>query len=163
MWITVWSCRVLQEPHRNVGVDSLGIVWLRTSTQYLQRAPRIPSGIQATLHFFFWGSCPDYTPISPLCTGLKNPKEEYRALWLSTQLEVGVRPGEENQTSEECLLSLLTDTQNGEHACPHLPVAAWKVAGTTQFPLLPLYPILVHRAEFRYFLLQLINLETCLL
>lgn len=75
MQITVWSCRVFQEPHRNVGVDSLGVVWLRIPTQYLQRAPRIPSGIQATLHFFYWGSCPDYTPISPLCMGLKNPKK----------------------------------------------------------------------------------------
>lgn len=82
--------------------------------------------------------------------GLEKPKEEYRALWLSTQLKVGARPGEENQTSEECLSSLPTDTQNGEHA-------------HTQFPLLLLYPILVHQAEFRYFLLQLISLETCLL
>jgi hypothetical protein len=130
-WITVWSCRILQEPHRNVGVDSLGIPCLRTPTQYLQRALRILSGIQVTLHFLFWGSWPDYTPISPLCTGAKIPKEEYRSLWLSIW-ERGWDPwGNVFRVSQP--------TQNGEHARTHLPIAAWKVAGTTQFPLIFIY------------------------
>lgn len=90
-WITVWSCRVLQEPHRNVGVDSLGILWLRTLTQYLQRALRILSGIQVTLHFFFWGSWPDYTPISSLRTGVKIPKEEYTSVNIEYRLSIWER------------------------------------------------------------------------